>query len=301
MSDSEHEQEEETQEDLSCGKVVDKYTAAGEIVNIALQAVIDQCVAGADIADLCNLGDELINTKVAGTFKQKEKDKKVEKGVAFPTSISVNGCCGNFSPLKSESKPLAEGDVAKIDLGCHIDGFVCVGAHTVVIGATEIIGRKADALMAAYTAAEVALRSIVPGNRNTQVTDLITKAAEEFECNPVQGVLSHQMKQYVIDGNKVIMGKQTMTDRADEYEFEMNEVYGIDITVSTGEGKPRETSERCTVYKRNPEKKYVLKSKAAREFIGEVDKSGLFAFLANNLNFLPRLFLPSVLAQKFEG
>lgn len=50
------------------------------------------------------------------------------------------------------------------DLAVHIDGFIAPVATTVVAGEEGVVtGRKADALMAAYTAAEVALRMIVPG------------------------------------------------------------------------------------------------------------------------------------------
>jgi len=56
----------------------------------------------------------------------------VEKGVAFPTSVSVNHTAGHYSPLAGDSAVLAEGDVAKIDLGVHIDGFISVMAHTTV-------------------------------------------------------------------------------------------------------------------------------------------------------------------------
>eukprot|EP01068_Selenidium_serpulae_P016142 Selendium_serpulae@DN6270_c0_g3_i1.p1 len=274
MSDNEIDQDEEVRRDLdlSNDQVTNKYLSASEIVNHALKEVCDQCVPGADIAELCNKGDAILTTKVGETYRR-DKDKKIEKGVAFPTCISVNECCGNFSPLKTESKQLEEGDLAKIDLGCHIDGFICVAAHSLIVGAKEVTGRKADVLMAAHTAAEAALRMIQPGNKNTQVTEVIQSAAEEFKCNPIQGVLSHQMKQFVIDGNKVIISKQLPTEKADEFEFTMNEVYGVDILISTGDGKPREMAERTTVYKRNPEKKYVLKSKIAREFLRHADSS----------------------------
>lgn len=64
----------------------------------------------------------------------------MEKGIAFPTSISKNEICGHYSPFKTdaegkekETNTLNEGDVAKIDLGVHIDGFVALVAHTVVV------------------------------------------------------------------------------------------------------------------------------------------------------------------------
>jgi hypothetical protein len=44
----------------------------------------------------------------------KYKGKKVEKGIAFPTCLSLNNCCGHFSPLKEDSIDLKEGDVVKM-------------------------------------------------------------------------------------------------------------------------------------------------------------------------------------------
>lgn len=62
-----------------------------------------------------------------------KKSKKLERGIAFPTCISVNHVMGHYSPMQDESVPLVDGDVAKIDLGCHLDGFVAQAAHTVVV------------------------------------------------------------------------------------------------------------------------------------------------------------------------
>jgi len=53
-----------------------------------------------------------------------KKSKKMERGIAFPTCISVNNIFGHYSPMGDESTLLSEGDIAKIDLGCHLDGFV---------------------------------------------------------------------------------------------------------------------------------------------------------------------------------
>merc|ERR1711948_97592 len=96
--------------------------------------------------------------------------------------------------------------------------------------------------------------------------------AEEFKCKPVQGVLSHQLKKHVIDGNKCIISVETADEKVDEFEFEMNEVYCIDIVMSTGEGKGRATELRSTVYKRAVENNYLLKTQKARQFISEVNR-----------------------------
>lgn len=46
----------------------------------------------------------------------------------------------------------------------------------------------------------------------------------------------------------------------------------MDIYVSSGEGKPKEDESRGTVYKRELEMMYNLKSKSARAFMVEVNK-----------------------------
>ena len=71
------------------------------------------CVPGADIATICNTVDAMIEEEVKKTFASK-KSKKLERGIAFPTCISVNHIMGHFSPLLDESALLQDGDVAKM-------------------------------------------------------------------------------------------------------------------------------------------------------------------------------------------
>jgi curved DNA binding protein len=271
MSGDESEGEEIS--DLSNPDVTTKYRTAGEIVNKAMQLVIDACVDAADIALLCELGDKFMTDETAKLYNKKAKGgHKIEKGIAFPTCISVNELVGHFSPLKGESRLLAAGDVAKIDLACHIDGFIAAAAHTVVVGGDKVEDKRADVITAAWTAAEAALRLVQVGNTNTQVTEAFAKVAAEYNCKPMQGVLSHQLKKHVIDGNRVIINCETAEEKVDEFEFEMNEVYCMNIVMSTGEGKSKESEIRHTVYKRAVETSYNLKTQKARQFISEINR-----------------------------
>lgn len=92
----------------------------------------------------------------------------MKKGIAFPTCLSVNNCVCHFSPIRSEPDVLLkEGDVVKIDLGAHIDGFIAVAAFTTIVGASAekpATGRKADAVLAAYYSSQAALRLLKTGN-----------------------------------------------------------------------------------------------------------------------------------------
>jgi curved DNA binding protein len=266
------------EETLATPGVLDKYQAAGKICNAVLERVIKKCIPGANIVDVCEFGDKEIDAEVAKVYNK----KKLEKGIAFPTCVSLNEISGHYSPLKSEPTNLKEGDVAKIDLGVHIDGFIAQVAHTIVVtadgkGAAE--GRKADAILAAYNALQAAIRIVQAGSKNTEVTEATHQIAESYKCNPLEGVLSHEVKKHLIDGNNCIINKATFDQKVDEHEFQVNEVYGLDVIVSTGEGKTKETEFRTTVYKRAIERSYTLKLKSSRSFFAEVvDKYPTLAF-----------------------
>jgi len=252
--------------------VVTKYQSGAAIANRALAEVVKEVQPGKVAVDLCALGDKIINEEVVKIYSK----GKIDKGVAFPTCISVNNCAGHYSPLSDDrSVILQEGDVVKIDLGVQIDGFISQVAHTVVATANPTApttGRKADVICAAHYASEIALRLIRPGRKNTEVTDAIAKVAKQFGCEPLEGVLSHQLKRYVIDGNRVILNKATLEHKVEEFEFEENQVYSVDIVMSTGEGKAKEAETRTTIYKRAVDQNYLLKMKASRYVFNEITK-----------------------------
>jgi len=256
---------------ISDDLVVTKYKMAAEITNKVLKEVVAACKADASVRDLCMLGDKRLQEETGKAFK---KDKKLTKGIAFPTCLSVNHTICHFSPLVSEPDlALTEGDMVKIDMGAHIDGFIAVVAHTVVVGDGVVTGRKADVLMAAHLASEAALRLVKPGNETYEVTETVSKIAEAFDCKPVEGMLSHQLEQNRIDGEKTIIQNPSEAQRKEheKFDFSVHEVYAVDVLISSGEGLGREKDAKITIYKKTDES-YMLKMKTSREFYSKVGK-----------------------------
>ncbi|KAF5928389.1 hypothetical protein HPG69_014994 [Diceros bicornis minor] len=271
MSGEDEQQEQTIAEDL----VVTKYKMGGDIANRVLRSLVEASCSGVSVLSLCEKGDAMIMEETGKIFK---KEKEMKKGIAFPTSISVNNCVCHFSPLKSDQDYiLKEGDLVKIDLGVHVDGFIANVAHTFVVDVaqgTQVTGRKADVIKAAHLCAEAALRLVKPGNQNTQVTEAWNKVAHSFNCTPIEGMLSHQLKQHVIDGEKTIIQNPTDQQKKDheKAEFEVHEVYAVDVLISSGEGKAKDAGQRTTIYKRDPSKQYGLKIKTSRAFFSEVER-----------------------------
>jgi methionine aminopeptidase len=207
---------------------------------------------GAKVVDLCEAGDALL---VSEANKHFPKKKQMLKGIAFPTCVSVNNVCGHFSPAQKDDKTtLAEGDLVKIDLGAHIDGYISVAAHTVI-------------------ASEAALHLLRAGNTNAQVTEIFAKVAADFGVNVVEGVLSHNLKRYTLDGHETILSREAHDQHVELVKFEDFQAWTVDVLMSTGEGKPKLAENKSTVYKRVAGEKYNLKQASSREALNFVQKN----------------------------
>lgn len=269
--------------DLSNSDVCTKYQETAKIVNLALEGMVGQCIPGAKILDLCEFGHTVMETAAAKLYTKKVDGKLVDRGVAFPVCVSVNDIVCNHSPLPTEeTKPLKAGDIVKIDLGCHIDGYIAVAAHTLVVKESPDVEPTPDpelgnVAVAAYNAMLVAAASITAGKTNKDVTAAVEKVAKAYNVTPISSVRMHQMKRYVLDGVKEVALKEVTPDDPEEEKvpdctFEQAEVYAVDVAMSTGDGKARPGELRTTVFKRNVEKQYLLKVKASRQVLAEVDK-----------------------------
>jgi methionine aminopeptidase len=76
----------------------------------------------------------------------------------------------------------------------------------------------------------------------------------------------------LIDGNEVIINKATTEQRVEDWEFVPGDVIALEVYVSSGDGMGREADIRTTVYKREMDMQYNLKSKSARQFFAVVNQ-----------------------------
>ncbi len=84
---------------------------------------------------------------------------------------------------------------------------------------------------------------------------------------------------------QVLTNSHPVPAQVEDGEFEENEAWGIDIVVSTGEGKSRVLDEKETmVYKRALDQNYSLKLKASRAVFSEVQRR--FTFMPFTLRAL---------------
>ena len=215
-----------------------------------LAEVVAFLAPGKLVADVCEFGDAAIVAACAKVYKSK---KDMKKGIAFPTCVSVNEVIAHYSPQKSESRTLAEGDAVKVDLGVHIDGFVALVAHTVVLRAADaapLTGPQADVISAAYAAAEVALRLIKPGGKGSAVASAVEKVAAAHGVSIVSAVQCTELQYFSLDRGKAVPLRREPGTKYEECTFGPNEAWAVEVALTTGDGKPHETEARTTVFRR---------------------------------------------------
>lgn len=257
--------------DCSNSKCLNKYIIAGNIAQEVIEVLLKQVNNIRSVGQLCAKGDIMILERTKSLFKKGE----VSRGIGFPTCISRNEIAGHFSPLEIEEDIiLNDGDIVKIDLGVQIDGFCALVAATAQVGGGFLTGKKADCVASAWTAVECAIRMMKPGISNIAITNMFTEVSKIYNCHCLENVLSHELRQFVIDGENTILSKQTPERQVEEFLLQPNKIYAIDVVMSSGTGKVvRKDVYSTTIYKRVVENQYQLKSKSSREFLRHVNNN----------------------------
>lgn len=161
-----------------------------------------------------------------------------------------------------------------------------VVADTVVIPTADgkVDPKAADTVAAAWNASEAAIRTIKPGNKNWDVTRIVDEVVKDFGTTALEGMLSHQQER-----NNVEAGKEIILNPAEgqkrnfkTHTFAENEVYGLDILVSSGDGKVRQGEIPTTIYRKGGIT-YQLKLQSSRNIFTEINKNaGAFPYNLRN-------------------
>ena len=96
--------------DVKLGKVFSVNIKHSRECISLLSLVMSSLVCAVDVVQLCAFGDKLIIAQAARIYKS----KKIQKGIAFPTCISVNETVCHCSPFPEDTFALKEGDVVKM-------------------------------------------------------------------------------------------------------------------------------------------------------------------------------------------
>jgi len=266
---------------------LNKYKAAGGIATKAVGEIVNHAKVGTKLIDLQIIGNNYITKECATLYKDIS-----HKGLSFPICLSTNYIAGHYIP--KETDILKEGDLLKIELGVHIDGFPALICFTTLITENNQYDDKRKNVLKATIEASREISGIMkPGKKNTEMIKILEKYANKYNCNLpicnhaeneiIPGIMTYQISRYVNDGynneeDEFIHQFMLVRDNKNyeftmvEFEFEENDVYAIDVMMCSGNGRLNGLDEENKIYKRNRTKRADLKLKMSREILGKIGK-----------------------------
>ncbi len=136
-----------------------------------------------------------------------EVAEKVEKYIrdagaepAFPVNLSPNNFAAHYSPIKGDGMYFRRGDLVKLDLGAHIDGYISDTAVTVEVGTNKwesLINASAEAL-------NNAIKTIRPGIMVSEIGRVVEETLNFYGYNPIKNLTGHGLDVYDLHSGLVI-------------------------------------------------------------------------------------------------
>ena len=135
--------------------------------------------------------------EIAQFVEGKIKDMGAEP--AFPCNISINEIASHFTP-HDHLPYFRKGDVVKLDLGAHIEGYIADTAATIEVGTKNhslLIHTCEEAL-------ENAIGYTRDGVETNQIGKIIEDTIKERGFNPIKDLTGHNLEQYQLHAGVTI-------------------------------------------------------------------------------------------------
>ena len=151
---------------------------AGRVAAVAREMGARLIVPGAPLREVCEAVEDEIRRRGAG--------------LAFPAQTSRNHVAAHYCPPPEDETVYAEGDLAKLDIGVQVDGWVVDTAATVDLGDR---GRLVDA---ARHALEAAIAAAGPGVPIRRVSAAIESTLRAHGARPMKNLCGHHVGRWTV-------------------------------------------------------------------------------------------------------
>ncbi len=159
-------------------EIIEKYMKAGAIAAEARDKGSAQIKPGVSFLDIVSTVEEIIEKRGAAP--------------SFPVNISVNEIAAHFSPLKDDTHVFKTGDVVKLDVGTHIDGYIADTAVTTEVGSNEY----ASLISASEEALQKVIAHMKPGVSLNEIGKMVQQTIQSYEFQPIENLTGHSLNQY---------------------------------------------------------------------------------------------------------
>ncbi|WP_455644924.1 M24 family metallopeptidase [Methanosphaera sp.] len=219
----------------------DEYIKAGQIASKVRKSATKRITSGMKVIDLIEWVEEEI--------------RKNGAGLAFPCNISINDITSHYTSPPSDDTVFCNGDIVKIDLGTHVDGYIADTAVTVIVEGdnieidnnTSMPGRldngnpevttsdleeRVELIEAARNALECAISIIRDGITLSDISSQLEETIINQGFNPISDLTGHSLARYNLHSGLQIPPVST----GDTHTLHEGDVVAIEPFVTSGVG-----------------------------------------------------------------
>lgn len=227
---------------------LEQYRKAGKIASQAIAYGKSLIKEGASVYGVC--------------VKIEDKIISLGGGLAFPTQISMNDIAAHYCSTPDDALVFKENDLAKLDIGVHVDGYVADIAVSVDLSRDR---RHEKLILASREALDNAIRMVKPGARIGEIGKTIQESITRYGFSPIKNLGGHGVGRFVVHGHPTIPNIET----SNEDELEEDMVFAIEPFATTGAGIVYER-ENANVFMLDGKKP--VRNMITREVMKEIDK-----------------------------
>ncbi|MDD1712541.1 MAG: type II methionyl aminopeptidase [Methanoregulaceae archaeon] len=197
-------------------EILDMYRESGRIARNILDKGAGEVRIGASYLEVVEYVEDMVGNEGAG--------------LAFPLNLSLNEAAAHDTASPGDARIFQKGDVVKLDLGVHLDGYIADTATTIDLGSNSLLLEASDQALSR------AIEYARPGATTGQLGTAIQNEIESRGYRPVANLTGHGLARFIIhtppnipniggDGGAVL---------------EEGMVFAIEPFASTGSGRVNE-------------------------------------------------------------
>ncbi len=211
---------------MPSAEAIDRYVQAGKIAREARDFGIAHVSAGGSSYELAEAMEGLILKRGAKC--------------AFPVNIGVNEVAAHYTPPRTNDLKFRVGDIVKLDVGAHIDGYPADTSATVEIGTQN----SKALIQAANDALKMCVEMVAPGTSISAMGATVSRTIRSAGFKPIQNLTGHSMERWNLHAGLSIPNIETR----DSSTLAEGMVLAIEPFSTTGSGKV-ESRSRGSIYR----------------------------------------------------
>lgn len=161
-------------------EIYDKYYKAGQIAAYARDEGAKRIKPGVSLLDIVSFVETNITKRGAS--------------LAFPTNVAINDIAAHFTPKDDDTHYFQSGDIVKLDVGAHIDGYIADTAVTIEVETST----HETLLKASEEALDKAINVMKPGISLSTIGKNVQDVIHLYGFKPIENLTGHSLNRYTL-------------------------------------------------------------------------------------------------------